>query len=134
MWSGLCKPRASWRHIFFGIAFGLVLVAAVFIVSSSRVALVAILVAVTLIVLATVLRIRQPSAVDIYLDAAAWLITGLTLSIVVARAVFASGQVTFHRIIGAVLLYLNIGLIFVALFCFVALRIPSAFTGTWAAS
>jgi hypothetical protein len=113
----------------FGIAFGLVLVAAVFIVSSSRVALVAILVAVSLIVLATVLRIRQPSAADIYLDATAWLITGLTLSIVVARAVFASGQVTFHRIIGAVLLYLNIGLIFVALFCFVALRIPNAFTG-----
>jgi hypothetical protein len=106
----------------FGIAFGLI-------VSSSRVALVAILVAVSLIVLATVLRIRQPSAADIYLDATAWLITGLTLSIVVARAVFASGQVTFHRIIGAVLLYLNIGLIFVALFCFVALRIPNAFTG-----
>jgi hypothetical protein len=37
--------------------------------------------------------------------------------------------VTFHRIIGAVLLYLNVGLIFTALFCFVALRIPNAFTG-----
>jgi Ion channel len=114
---------------YFGIAFGLVLVAAVFIVSGNRVALAAILVAVTLIVFSTVLRIRQPSAADIYLDATAWLITGLTLSIVVARAVFASGQVTFHRIIGAVLLYLNIGLIFVALFCFVALRRPNAFTG-----
>jgi hypothetical protein len=37
--------------------------------------------------------------------------------------------VTFHRVIGAVLLYLNIGLIFVALFCFVGLSIPTAFTG-----
>jgi hypothetical protein len=113
----------------FGIAFGVVLVAAVFVVSGSMVAFAAILVAVALIVLATVLRLRQPSAVDIYLDAAAWLIAGMTLSIVVARAVFAPGNVTFHRIIGAVLLYLNIGLIFVALFCFVALRIPNAFTG-----
>jgi hypothetical protein len=113
----------------FGIAFGLVLVAAVFIVSGSGVALAAILVAVALIILATVLRLTRPSAVDIYLDAAAWLIAGLTLSIVVARAVFAPGQVTFHRVIGAVLLYLNIGLIFAALFCFVALRLPNAITG-----
>lgn len=113
----------------FGIAFGLVLIAAVFIVSESRIAVAAILTAVALIVVATVMRLRQPSTVDIYLDAIAWLITGLTLSFVVARAVFASGKVTFHRIIGAVLLYLNIGLIFVALFCFVALLEPNAFTG-----
>ena len=113
----------------FGIAFGLVLVAAVFIVSGSGVALVAILVAVALIFLSTVLRLTQPSVVDIYLDATAWLISGLTLSIVVARAVFSPGKMTFHRIIGAVLLYLNIGLVFVALFCFVALRIPNAITG-----
>lgn len=118
---------ASAHH--FGIAFGLVLVVAVFIVSGSGVALAGILAAVALIVVSTVLRLRQPSALDIYLDAAAWLITGVTLSIVVARAVFASGNVTFHRIIGAILLYLNIGLIFTALFCFVALRIPNAFTG-----
>ncbi len=113
----------------FGIAFGLVLVAAVFIVSGSAVAVIAILAAVVLIVVATVLRLSQPSAIDIYLDAASWLITGVTLSIVVARAVFAPGKVTYHRVIGAVLLYLSIGLIFVALFCFVALRIPNAFTG-----
>jgi hypothetical protein len=53
----------------------------------------------------------------------------VTLSIVVARAVFARGKITFHRVIGAVLLYLNIGLIFVALFCFVALSEPNAFGG-----
>ncbi len=80
----------------FGIAFGLVLVAAVFIVSGSRVALEAILAAVALIVLATVLRLRHPSVVDSYLDAVAWLIAGLTLSIVVGRAVFAPGPVTFQ--------------------------------------
>ena len=113
----------------FGIAFGVVLVAAVFIVSDSWIAVAAILIAVALIVAATVMRLRQPSATDIYLDATAWMITGVTLSIVVARAVFAPGQVTFHRIMGAVLLYLNIGLIFVALYCFVALLEPKAFTG-----
>jgi hypothetical protein len=113
----------------FGIAFGIVLVAAVFIVSDSWIAVAAILIAVVLIIVATVMRLRQSSVVDIYLDATAWMITGLTLSVVVARAVFAPGQVTFHRVIGAVLLYLNIGLIFVALYCFVALLQPNAFTG-----
>ncbi len=113
----------------FGIAFGLVLVAAVFIVSGSGLAVAAILFAIALVVVATVLRLRQPSIIDIYLEASAWMISGLTLIFVVARAVFAPGQVTFHRIIGAILLYLNIGLIFVALFSFVALLIPNAFAG-----
>jgi len=113
----------------FGLAFGLVLVVAVFVVSGSVAALTATLFAVVLVVVATILRLRQPSAIDIYLDASAWLIAGLTLAIVVARAVFAPGKVNFHRIVGAILLYLTIGLIFVALFCFAALLDPSAFTG-----
>jgi MFS family permease len=113
----------------FGILFGLLLIAAVFIVSGSGVALAAILVALALIAVTTVLRLRHHSVIDIYLDAAAWLIAGLTLTIVVARAVFAPGKVTLHRIIGAILLYLSIGLIFVALFCFAALLTPKAFIG-----
>jgi hypothetical protein len=76
---------------------------------------------VLLIAVATILRLRHPSTLDIYMDATAWLVTGLTVAIVVARAVFAAGAVNYHRVIGAVLLYLDIGLIFVALFCFVAL-------------
>lgn len=113
----------------FGIAFAFLLVAAVFVVSASWVALMATLFAITLVVVATILRLRQPSVIDIYLDATAWLIAGVTLGTVVARAVFAPGKVNFHRVIGAVLLYLTIGLIFVALFCFVALLEPNAFIG-----
>src|SRR6516225_12189762 len=113
----------------FGIAFGLVLVIAVFVVSGSGVALTAILFAVTLVLVATIQRLQQPSVFDIYLDATGWLIAGLTLAVVVARAVFAPGKVNFHRVIGAILLYLNIGLIFVALYCFVALLEPNAFGG-----
>jgi hypothetical protein len=48
---------------------------------------------------------------------------------VVARAVFARGRITLHRIVGAVLLYLVIGFTFTALFCFVALLEPHAFAG-----
>ncbi len=114
---------------YFGITFAFVLLSAVFIVSGSGLAVGAIFVAIMLAVAATVLRLRHPSVEDFYLNAAAWLIAGLTLSVVVARAVFAPGKVTFHRVIGAVLLYLNIALVFVALYCFVDLLVPNAFNG-----
>lgn len=113
----------------FGIAFAFVLLAAVFVVSRSALAIGAILLAIALIISAGILRQQHPSAVDIYLDATAWMITGLTLAIVAARAVFSPGRVTFHRVLGAVLFYLCIGLVFVALFCFVALGEPGAFNG-----
>ena len=113
----------------FGLACGLILTAAVFIVSRSAIAVGSILFALALVVVSTATRLRHPSVVDIYLDLTAWLIAGVALSVVVARAVFSPGRVTFHRIIGAILLYLDIGLIFVALFGFVLLFVPKAFNG-----
>ena len=41
---------------------------------------------------------------------------------------FGPWRITFHRVVGAVLLYLIIGLTFVALYGFVALAAPNAFT------
>jgi len=109
--------------------FVAVLILAAFTLSGSRLAFGAILVAIALIVVSVAVEFQRSSIVEIYLDVIAWLIAGLTLSIVVARAVFAPGKVTFHRIIGAVLLYLSIGWIFVGLFSFVALLVPDAFKG-----
>jgi hypothetical protein len=113
------------RYVGFG--FALVLVPAAFMVSRSRVAVGLILLAIALVIAAGILELQQFGRVDIILDDGAWLIAGLTLTTVVARAVFAPGRITLHRIIGAVLLYLSIGLIFVALFGFVALSDPNAF-------
>jgi hypothetical protein len=48
---------------------------------------------------------------------------------VVARAVFSPGRVTYHRIIGAILVYLSIALTFVALYSIVGLLVPKAFSG-----
>jgi hypothetical protein len=112
--------------LYLGGFFGLVLIPAAFLVSGSRLALAAILVAGALVVTAAALR--SSSVVDTYLDATAWLIAGLTLGVVVARAVFGPGKVTYHRIIGAIFLYLDIGLIFVALLAFIALLVPNAFS------
>jgi hypothetical protein len=112
----------------FGASFGLILIPAAFLVSASMLAVGAILVAVALIITAAILELPQSATADLYLDVAAWLIAGLVFSAVVGRAVFGPGKVTYHRIVGAIFLYLDIGLIFVALFGFVALLVPNAFT------
>jgi hypothetical protein len=51
----------------------------------------------------------------------------LTLIIFVVATVFASGRITFHRIMGAILLYLAIGWTFAGLFTFLGLLVPDAF-------
>jgi len=75
------------------------------------------------------LRLYHPWPYNLHLLAAAWLITSITLGTVVARAVFGRGRVTYHRIIGAVLLYLQIAVCFATLFAFVGLSISDAFRG-----
>ncbi len=66
---------------------------------------------------------------NLHLLAGAWLIISVTLGVVVARAVFGAGRITYHRIVGAILLYLLIAVAFAALFAVVGLSIPGAFKG-----
>ena len=75
------------------------------------------------------LRLYYPWPYNLHLLAAAWLIIAVTLGIVVAQAVFGGGRITYHRIVGAILLYLLIAVTFAALFAFVGLSIPNAFNG-----
>ena len=51
------------------------------------------------------LRLYYPWPYNLHLLAGAWLIIAVTLGIVVARAVFGGGRITYHRIVGAILLY-----------------------------
>src|SRR5216683_687943 len=97
----------------FGFFFALVLVVGVFAISGSFTAVIMMLIAVVIAGMAAVFRLTAPSVHDLYLFSAAWLILGLTLSWVVARAVFARGRITYHRIVGAILLYLAIAVTFV---------------------
>jgi len=45
----------------------------------------------------------------------------------VAWQIFAPGRVTYHRVIGAVLLYLTVAVIFAALYVFIGSLDPAAF-------
>jgi len=75
------------------------------------------------------MRIYYPVPFHLHILAGAWLVIACTLGIVVIQAVFRGGPVTYHRIIGAILLYLLIAVIFAALFVFVGLAYPDAIKG-----
>ena len=70
---------------------------------------------------------NDPIRPHIYLLASLWLTLSATFAGVVARAVYADGRVTTHRIVGAILLYLLIALIFASLYLFVGASFPGAF-------
>jgi hypothetical protein len=113
----------------FELVFALVLVAGAFVMSGSRIAVIAMLVSLSMATIGAIFRIKSPSDLDINLFAGAWLVMGITMSWVVTGAVFAPGKITYHRVMGAVLLYLTIAVIFVPLYAFVGSLIPKAFTG-----
>jgi len=113
----------------FAIAGLLVISGSVLILSASPTALVLMSIAFITNLAVFLLRLYHPWPYNLHLLAAAWLIISMTLGVVVARAVFRRGRITYHRIVGAVLLYLLIGVCFATLFAFVGLSIPDAFKG-----
>jgi len=114
---------------FLGFISALGLIGGALFMSGSPVIAVALLLAFIMAGTAAVSRLRTPSVLDIYLFAGALLIMGTTLGYVVARAVFAAGRVTYHRIIGAILVYLSVAITFAALFTIVGMIVPHAFSG-----
>jgi Ion channel len=113
------------------VGFGvlLIFITGVIVLSGSLAAALAMGVALSLGAAAAALRLTGPSTVDVYLDATAYIIVTCALALIVCRAVFGPGPVTYHRFIGAVLLYLTIAMIFVALYAFVGLLFSDAFNG-----
>ena len=125
-------PLQAGGHVVFqavGFLLALAIIAGALLMSGSTAALIAMLIAVAMNATAVLRRMSDPSALDIHLVAGAWLILATTLGWAVARQVFAAGRVTYHRIIGAILLYFLISVIFVALFALVGQLIPKAFSG-----
>ena len=113
----------------FELVLAIILVVGVFVMTGSRTALAAMMVSLLMAVVAAISRLKASSILDINLFAGAWLIMGITLACVVAPAAFGSGRVTYHHIMGAILLYLTIAITFVALFTFIGSLVPKAFSG-----
>lgn len=112
-----------------GFALVSLVAGAVLIISGKRFALWALLAAILLAAIAAIHRLYQPSLLDVCLDAGAWLLISLALILEVGRAVFGPGRVTYHRVLGAVLLYFAIGLAFAAAYTFVGAASEQAFSG-----
>ena len=106
-----------------------VLFAAVLVASTNGAAMAAVFVAIALIVTGMVFGLHRPSVLVTYLHTIGALIMGCALIWVVARAVFAPGRVTYHRLVGTLLLYLMIGATFAGLYGTLGLLVHHAFRG-----
>ena len=113
----------------FAIAGLLVIIGGALVISGNRIALGLMLVAFVANFAVFFFRLFYPWPYNLHLLAGAWLIIAVTLGVVVAQAVFGSGRITYHRIVGAILLYLLIAVAFATLFAVVGLSIPDAFRG-----
>jgi hypothetical protein len=72
-------------------------------------------------------RIGHPSLVTVWLGHMAVIIGVFAISLVIAKAVFAPGRITHHRIEGAVILYLNIAVAFTSIYRMISELDPVAF-------
>ena len=113
----------------FAIAGLLAMIGGAVIISPNPVALGLMLIAFIANFVVFFLRLYYPWPYNLHLLAGAWLIISVTLGIVVARAVFGGGRITYHRIVGATLLYLLIAVAFATMFAVVGLSIPNSFNG-----
>jgi Ion channel len=113
----------------FAIAGLLVIIGGTLLISGNPIALGLMSVAFIANLAVVFFRLFYPWPYNLHLLAGAWLIISLTVGIVVAQAVFGSGRITYHRIVGAILLYLLIAVIFATLFAVVGLSISDTFKG-----
>jgi Ion channel len=124
--------QAMGVYAFQGLAIAglLMLIGGAIIISTNRLAIALMCIALVANIAVFVLRLSEPPwRYNLHLLAGAWLVIAITLGTIVARAVFGRGRVSHHRIIGAVLLYLLAAVGFAALFAFVGLSFPGAFKG-----
>jgi hypothetical protein len=98
----------------FAIAALLAIIGAMLVISESPKALAVMSVCFAANVVVFLIRLFYSWPYNLYVVAAAWLTIAITLGAVVAAAVFRRGRVTYHRIIGAILLYLLIAVGFAA--------------------
>ena len=113
----------------FAIGLLLAIISGMVIISNNPTALILMSIALVANVAVFFLRLYYPVPFHLHILSTAWLIIAVTLGLVVTQAVFRRGRVTYHRIVGAILLYLLIAVGFATLFAFVGLSDPGAIKG-----
>jgi hypothetical protein len=113
----------------FTIGLLLAIIGSMVIISNSPTALILMSVALVANIAVFFLRLYYPVPFHLHILAGAWFVIACTLATVVTQAVFRGGRVTYHRIIGAILLYLLIAVAFATLFAVVGLSSPGAIKG-----
>jgi Ion channel len=98
-------------------------------VSENLVAAVLVIGALCLSVAAVIARHISETVLTDWLGAAGGFLAVITLSWVVAKAIFAPGRMGAFRILGAVVLYLNAAYLFFILYRVIAERVPGSFAG-----
>jgi Ion channel len=83
--------------------------------------------AVILSPIGTFLWREDPTPLTQWLSAGGRLLAITAVSVVIARAVFASGRVSIHRVQGAVVLYLNFALLFFTVYRLMEVLLPGSF-------
>ncbi len=111
------------------VVFVLLVLAILVVTWRSHLATVAVLIAVALSPFGVLVHLEHPSVVTEWLSAGGRLLAVAALSIVIARVVFGGGRVTFHRVQGAVVLYMNFALIFFFIYRLIDVLLPKAFHG-----
>jgi hypothetical protein len=109
--------------------FMLFVLAALVVTSRSYTAAAIALVAVILSPIGSFIHAHHPTVFTSWISAGARLLAIGTVSVVIARAVFGPGRVTWHRVQGAIVLYMNVALLFFTLYRIVDASIPNAFDG-----
>jgi hypothetical protein len=128
----LIVPFSHFRagELSFAVVYSLVLLSGVFAIGDSLKAKIAIFILAVLSFLAQwALRFQDALFLPIADDVLASLFF-LALIIIVLRHIFREGDVTFHRIQGAIAVYLLIGLVFSRAYHFIYLLDPQAFQMT----
>ena len=72
---------------------------------------------------------NKSTIIAIWADAIGSVISIIALSIVVSRLVFSPGKIDQHRIVGAIVLYLNAALLFEGIYRLIAQLYPNSFNG-----
>jgi hypothetical protein len=114
--------------------FILLVLAILMVTSRSHGAAALVLIAVLLSPAGVFAHAEDPSVLTEWLSAGGRLLAIAAVTFVIAKAVFGSGRVTWHRIQGAVVLYLNCALFFFTIYRLLDVLAPNSFNGLPATS